>query len=318
VEAVEKKLRNIFQSTSAGLFLLDNNGNILTCTPTLLRILGFEDTGLVSINGQNFAALFFQEPNQFRQMMQNVSEFERLETEDLMLKNGSETNPLWVHCLLSKVEVGGVSRFEGVIFDISQRVASEKAIQHEANYDALTGLLRRNVAEMHLRKYLASENNDHKSVVVLLLDLDGFKQANDTYGHDAGDAVLIQTAKRLESCVRQNDVVCRLGGDEFLIILFNCTSMIGFNIAEQIITAIRVPVTVSDSVSINVGVSVGIAQFPNHGNNVETLLKAADDAMYEVKRNGKNGYAIKDKSGVITVTRPTSQKHNAAHERWIV
>jgi diguanylate cyclase (GGDEF)-like protein len=96
--------------------------------------------------------------------------------------------------------------------------------------------------------------------------------------------------------------------------------MIGFNIAEQIIAAIRVPVpvSVSDSISIHVGVSIGIAQFPNHGNNVETLLKAADDAMYEVKRKGKNGYAIKDKSGVITVTRPTPQKRNAVYEQWIV
>ena len=308
VEAVEKKLRNIFQSTSAGLFLLDNNGNILTCTPTLLRILGFEDTGLVSLNGQNFAAMFFKEPEQFQQMIKNVSELERLETQDLMLKNDSEAKPLWVHCLLSKVEVGGVSRFEGVIFDISQRVASEKATQHEANYDALTGLLRRNVAELQLRKYLASNS---KSVVVLMLDLDGFKKANDTYGHDAGDVVLKQTAKRLESCVRHNDIVCRLGGDEFLIILFNCTlATTAFSIAEEIITAIRMPVTINEKITVNIGVSIGIALFPTHGDNVEALLKSADDAMYQVKRNGKNGYAIKGKDGVITVTHPTPQKQS--------
>ena len=308
VEAVEKKLRNIFQSTSAGLFLLDNNGNILTCTPTLLRILGFEDTGLVSLNGQNFAAMFFKEPEQFQQMIKNVSELERLETQDLMLKNDSEAKPLWVHCLLSKVEVGGVSRFEGVIFDISQRVASEKATQHEANYDALTGLLRRNVAELQLRKYLASNS---KSVVVLMLDLDGFKKANDTYGHDAGDIVLKQTAKHLESCVRHNDIACRLGGDEFLIILFNCTlATTAFSIAEEIITAIRTPIIINEHITINIGVSIGIALFPTHGDTVEVLLKSADDAMYQVKRNGKNGYAIKGKDGVITVTHPTPQKQS--------
>jgi diguanylate cyclase (GGDEF)-like protein/PAS domain S-box-containing protein len=313
VEAVEKKLRNIFQSTSAGLFLLDFEGNILTCTPTLLRILGFEDTGLVSLNGQNFAAMFFKEPTQFQQMMHNVSALERLETQDLRLINDSETKPLWVHCLLSKVEVGGVSRFEGVIFDISQRVASEKAIQREANYDALTGLLRRNVAELRLRNYLADSG---KSVVVLMLDLDGFKKANDTYGHDAGDMVLKQTAKQLESCVRHNDIVCRLGGDEFLIILFNCTlASTAFSIAEEIITAIRTPVIINEKVTVNVGVSIGIALFPIHGDNVETLLKAADDAMYEVKRNGKNGYAIKGKDGKITVTRPNPQKHTIKLER---
>lgn len=314
VEAVEKKLRNIFQSTSAGLFLLDFEGKILTCTPTLLKILGFEDTGLVSLNGQNFATMFFKEPTQFQQMMQNVSTRERLETQDLRLINDSETKPLWVHCLLSKVEVGGVSRFEGVIFDISQRIASEKAIQREAHYDALTGLLRRNVAESRVRNYLADDSG--KSVVVLMLDLDGFKQANDTYGHDAGDIVLKQTAKRLESCVRHNDIVCRQGGDEFLIILFNCTlASTAFSIAEEIITTIKTPVIINEKITINVGVSIGIALFPIHGDNVEALLKAADDAMYEVKRNGKNGYAIKGKDGKITVTRPNPQKHTTKHER---
>lgn len=314
VETVEKKLRSIFQSTSAGLFLLDFEGNILTCTPTLLRILGFEDTGLVSLNGQNFAAMFFKEPTQFQQMMHNVSARERLETHDLRLINDSETAPLWVHCLLSKVEVGGVSRFEGVIFDISQRVASEKAIQREANYDALTGLLRRNVAESRLNEYINSDNS--KPVVVLMLDLDGFKKANDTHGHDAGDIVLKQTAKQLESCVRHNDIVCRLGGDEFLIILFNCTlASTAFSIAEEIITAIRTPVIINEKTTVNVGVSIGISLFPIHGDNVETLLKAADDAMYEVKRNGKNGYAIKGKDGKMTVTRPNPQKHTIKLER---
>jgi diguanylate cyclase (GGDEF)-like protein len=196
-------------------------------------------------------------------------------------------------------------RFEGVIFDISKRVATEKAIQYEANYDALTGLLRRNVAELQLKKHLASANGG-ATTVVLFLDLDGFKKANDTYGHDAGDTVLIETARRLESCVRHNDVVCRLGGDEFLILLFDCAPVTtGFSIAEKIIAAIQMPVAIDDSVAIKVGVSIGISVFPVHGSNVEELLKSADEAMYEVKRKGKNGYGIKNKNGTIVVNRPS-------------
>ncbi len=307
VELVEKRLRNIFESTSAGLFLLDKEGNILTCTPTLLKILGYEDTGLVSINGQEFGSLFFKEPTQFQQMMQNAQETEQLEAQDLMLKEDTMEKPLWVHCLLSKIIDGtGAIRFEGVIFDISKRVATEKAMLYEANHDALTGLLRRNAAELQLRKHFASEKNP--STIVLLLDLDGFKKANDTYGHDAGDIVLIETARRLESCVRHNDVVCRLGGDEFVVILFDCAAIkIGFGIAEQIIAAIQMPVYVNPKVSINVGVSIGIALYPVHGTNVEALLKSADEAMYEVKRKGKNGYGIKNNNGAIAVKRPFAQ-----------
>jgi diguanylate cyclase (GGDEF)-like protein/PAS domain S-box-containing protein len=315
VEFAEKKLRNIFESTSAGLFLLDKDGKILTCTPTLLKIVGYEDNHLIAINGQNFATLFFKEPLQFQQMMQNALALEQLESHDLMLHNDTEENPLWVHCLLSKiVDTFGVTRFEGVIFDISKRVAAEKAMRYEANHDSLTGLLRRNAAEIKLRQHLASENS--ASTIVLLLDLDGFKKANDTYGHDVGDIVLIQTARRLESCVRHNDIVCRLGGDEFLIILFNCDPIsTGFAIAEEIISTIKVPVDIDAEVTVDIGVSIGIALFPMHGTNVESLLKSADEAMYEVKRKGKNGYGIKNKNGVISVNRPSNQrrKQHAVH-----
>jgi diguanylate cyclase (GGDEF)-like protein/PAS domain S-box-containing protein len=310
VESAEKKLRNIFESTSAGLFLLDKEGKILTCTPTLLKILGYEDDHLIAINGQNFATLFFKEPLQFQQMMHNALELEQLEAQDLMLHNDTEENPLWVHCLVSKiVDSFGMTRFEGVIFDISKRVATEKIMHYEANHDALTGLLRRNAAELQLRKHLSAANS--AAIILLMLDLDGFKQANDTYGHDVGDIVLIQTARRLEACVRHNDIVCRLGGDEFLIILFNCDAIsTGFNIAEEIINSIRIPITTDAKITVNIGVSIGISLFPMHGSNIETLLKSADEAMYEVKRNGKNGYGIKGKNGLISVNRPPTQKRD--------
>ncbi|CAG1022988.1 putative signaling protein [Patescibacteria group bacterium] len=308
IEIVEKKLRSIFVSTSAGLFLLDKSGNVLICTPTLQKILGYQDTNAFSINGQNFATLFFKEPSQFQQMLQNAMESEQLEAQDLRLQRDTDDNQLWVHCLLSKIiDASGMTRFEGVIFDISKRVASEKAMQYEANHDALTGLLRRNAAEIQLRKHLASERK--ASTIVLLLDLDGFKKANDTYGHDAGDMVLVETARRLESCVRHNDIVCRLGGDEFLVILFNCSPVtMGFSIAEQIINAIRKPVIIGDKISVSIGISIGLSVFPIHGSNVEVLLKSADEAMYEVKRQGKNGYGIRGKNNAIMVHRPFANK----------
>ena len=107
--------------------------------------------------------------------------------------------------------------------------------------------------------------------------------------------------------MRHNDIVCRLGGDEFLIILFNCSAIkIGFGIAEKIISSIKKPIEINHRVKVNIGVSIGIALFPVHGDNVEKLLKSADEAMYEVKRNGKNGYGIKGKSGSISVNRPSA------------
>lgn len=304
IESVEKKLRNIFESTSAGLFLLDKYGNVLTSTPTLLRLLGYEDTGLISINGQNFADLFFKEPKLFKNMLKNALESEQLETGDLRISNDTEHNQIWVHCLVSKIiDSTGEINFEGVILDISKRIAKEKAMQYEANYDALTGLLRRNAGELKFKKHLTSPLS--ASTIVMLLDLDGFKKANDTYEHDAGDMVLIETARRLERCVRHEDILCRLGGDEFLIVLASCSPVtVSFTIAEKIIKTIREPIVIGKNINVNIGVSIGLSVFPVHGTTVETLMKSADEAMYEVKRKGKNGYGIKGKDGSIKVQQP--------------
>ena len=126
------------------------------------------------------------------------------------------------------------------------------------------------------------------------MDLDGFKQANDSYGHDVGDKVLIKTASRLTACVRSADLVCRLGGDEFLIIILNSNSSdIALSIAEKIIKSIQFPMPIDNTLSIQVGVSVGVAVAPEHGKSFEDLVKSADEAMYEVKRQGKNGHGIK-------------------------
>lgn len=310
IESVEKKLRDIFQSTSAGLFLLDEQGNILTCTPTLLNVLNYEDSSLIAIHGQNFAQLFFKEPERFQQMLQNAQESGQLEADDLMLCNNTEEHPLWAHCLLSKVIYkDGITRFEGVVLDISKRVAAEKATQYEANHDTLTGLLRRSAAEQQLKKQLTLDN--YGSIILLLLDLDGFKMVNDTYGHDVGDSVLIETTKHFEACVRHHDIVCRLGGDEFLIVLLDCKSVdTSFKIAEEIIALLSLPMTPKENIVVNIGVSIGISLFPMHGNDVESLLKAADEAMYKVKDAGRNGYAIKGKNGVIVVNRPLAKRRD--------
>jgi diguanylate cyclase (GGDEF)-like protein/PAS domain S-box-containing protein len=298
LKSEESKLRSIFESTSAGLFLLNKNGHIVSCVPTLQKIVGYEN---IDITNLNFASLLCQDPKVFQQMLQNALESEQLETRDLQLKNTGE-RALWVHCLLSKIDISDRVYFEGAVFDISKRVATEKAMLYEASYDLLTGLLRRNAAEARLKQQLIAA--DDSSIIVLLLDLDGFKKANDTYGHDIGDQVLIETAKRLKTCVRRSDIVSRLGGDEFLIILLdNDVTDTGLIVAEKMIASIKAPVTIDDLISVNVGVSIGIALYPQHGSSVEALLKSADQAMYEVKRQGKNGYGIKDDSGIINVKR---------------
>ena len=127
-------------------------------------------------------------------------------------------------------------------------------------------------------------------MAVLFVDLDGFKSVNDTYGHDAGDAVLREVAGRLGRVVRDTDTVARAGGDEFVLVLADLQARENASgVAAKTIESLAQPINVNDR-QVLVGASVGIALFPADGSDVDGLIKAADTAMYEVKRAGKNGY----------------------------
>ena len=293
IEHIEKQLRTVFESTSAGLFELDAQGKLLTCNPTLTRVLNKPHLALEALVGQDFAEQFFEHAEHFQYMLRDALLSGQLETKDFLLSGAKGQEALWVHCLLSKI--GGSesdARFEGVVFDISKRVADEQAIRYQAEYDALTGLLRRSAAEMQLKALLVVPMQI--PVSVMLLDLDGFKAVNDLHGHDAGDQVLVEVARRLKASVRNQDVLARLGGDEFLVILKRCETInVERVIAEKIIDAVKQPIVLNSQVIVRIGVSIGIATYPEHGHDMASLLKAADEAMYGIKRNGKNGFAVK-------------------------
>lgn len=300
IQHMEQQLRQIFDSSSAGLFFLDNNGQLMSYNPTLLKVLHCDMDMAPTYSGEDFATLFISEVDEFEHMLSNVIQTGQLHSQDFLLKQ-EHTPPIWVHCLLSKViSTQGEDRIEGVIFDVSRRVKNEQAIKHKAEHDSLTGLLQRQAIKERFERYVLAENKP--DVSVFLLDLDGFKQANDTYGHDVGDKVLTKTASRLKACVRSDDLVCRLGGDEFLVIILNNhSSDIALTIAKKMINNIQFPMPINKTLSVNVGVSIGISITPQHGQSFEDLVKAADEAMYEVKRQGKNGYGIKTEDNQIQV-----------------
>ena len=300
IQHMEQQLRNIFDSSSAGLFLLDNDGYLISYNPTLLKVMHCENQPALTFTEEDFASLFINEKSKFQRMLNDALLSEELQSQDFSLKQ-DQASSAWVHCLLSKVtSETGKERIEGVIFDVSKRVKNEQAIKHKADHDSLTGLLLREAARDRLEHHMLS--SEELAVSVILLDLDGFKQANDTYGHDVGDKVLVKTASRLSACVRSGDLVCRLGGDEFLIIVLDSNSSdIALAIAEKIITNIQFPMPIDSSLSVQVGVSVGVAIAPGHGEHFDDLVKSADEAMYEVKRQGKNGYGIKIAANQIKV-----------------
>lgn len=187
---------------------------------------------------------------------------------------------------------GQVSHYVAVLEDITQRKAAEERVQHTAQFDQLTDLPNRRLFFDRLGQAMNLGQRDGSSGALMFLDLDHFKEVNDQLGHGAGDVVLIAVAKRLREQVRQSDTVARLGGDEFTVILPSLRDRHdAVRVANNIIAAIGQPIEL-DGTQARVGITIGIALFPQHGHTVEQVLKAADDAMYRAKDAGRNGYAF--------------------------
>jgi diguanylate cyclase (GGDEF)-like protein len=188
--------------------------------------------------------------------------------------------------------VGGLA----VLFAAYRRVqlrerAAQSRIERLAHFDMLTGLPNRALLMDRLSQESARAKRGARAFAVLMFDLDGFKKVNDTWGHAAGDYVLKQVATRARQCVRASDTIGRLGGDEFLAILPETTLEGAQGVAEKLRAALKEPYEVPKATA-NVGASVGIAVFPQHGTDADELQRAADAALYHSKREGKNRISV--------------------------
>ncbi|MFP5404324.1 MAG: EAL domain-containing protein [Gammaproteobacteria bacterium] len=181
-------------------------------------------------------------------------------------------------------------RLIGTYLDISARKAAEDTIRHQAHYDPLTQLPNRRLFLDRLGQDIVKARRDRHSLALLLIDLDEFKEVNDTLGHDAGDRLLQEAARRIRRCVRDSDTVARLGGDEFTVVLTELSSHAhAEDIAQKITDALAEPFHLGDEV-VYVSASLGITLYPADADDIDTLMKHADQAMYAAKRQGRNRF----------------------------
>ena len=220
-------------------------------------------------------------------------------------KNG-EIYPEWVTITAVKSDEGTVTHYVSTMTDITLRKAAEDEIQHLAFFDPLTQLPNRRLLLDRLETALAASARNKSYGALMFIDLDNFKNLNDTLGHDMGDMLLRQVAQRLSACMRANDTVARLGGDEFVVMLENLNGAVeeaatlSKTIGEKILTALNQTYQLANH-QYHSTPSIGIALFIGHRDTVDDLLKYADIAMYEAKAAGRNTLRFFDPKMQVTI-----------------
>ena len=203
-------------------------------------------------------------------------------------KDGSEYTVLTVMSPLRQID-GTITNYVAIQDDITEQKLVEKRLQHLVNYDVLTGLPNRLQLEERAKYAIRLASRNASTLALIFLDLDNFKDVNDSLGHSFGDTLLIELSKRLQLALREEDTLSRLGGDEFILLLPDIDARGAALVAEKLLLKISSPYK-HNHTELNLTASIGIALYPNDGQDLETLSKQADAAMYRVKQEGRNGF----------------------------
>ena len=203
-------------------------------------------------------------------------------------RKSGEIYPEWLSISLLKNENGKITHYIGIFSDITERKTAEDKIKYLAQHDPLTGLPNRNLLHDRVTVVLAHAQRKQEQAAFLLFDLDNFKQVNDNFGHQTGDALLQEVANRLRGLVRASDTICRLGGDEFVLVLNDISDRSDVIRASEGLLRSICPELAIQGQPMGISPSIGIALYPRDGADLETLLANADRAMYCAKREGGN------------------------------
>jgi diguanylate cyclase (GGDEF)-like protein/PAS domain S-box-containing protein len=286
----ERQLRlaaHVFRHSSESIMINDKSNFIIEVNRAFTELTGYS---LDEVKGKNPKLLSAgQTPAEvYQNMWQSIAEKGSWQGELLDRSRDGRVYPKWLSISVVRNSYGDIDFYIGSFTDISERKAAELHIRHLANHDALTGLLNRFGLQNRMDQAIATAARNEYRVAVLVLDMDRFKQVNDTLGHAAGDALLIEVARRLHENVRESDIVARLGGDEFVIILSNVESLIGAKrLAEKFLDSLGQTYRYGNN-EMHSTPSIGLALFPNDGQDCDTLMKNADTAMYQAKELGRN------------------------------
>ena len=286
----EEKYRSILETIQEGYFEVDFAGNFTFFNDSLYRNLGYSKEELMGMNNRQYtdkehSKKLFQT---FNKVYNTGEPTERFDWQ-IIRKDGTKRY-VESSVSLQKDSSGKPAGFRGIVRDVTERKQIEQQLNHIATHDTLTGLPNRMLFIDRLGVALAQSKRNRHKLAVMMLDLDNFKNVNDTLGHMVGDQLLKEVGYRLSGLLRQNDTVARLGGDEFIVLLSDLERMEDvIRVAEIILKAFK-QLFVCGNHKLTSSTSIGIAVYPDDGNDIDSLLKNSDMAMYFVKMHGRNNY----------------------------
>jgi len=293
-EVYLERAAKVFEYSKEGILVTDANNCIISVNRSFTEITGYTPEEAMGRDPSFLSS--GREDDQFYQgMWDSLSKTGTWQGELWNRRKNGDVYPESLTIISVKGDDGAVINHIGIFGDISERKQAEARIQQLAHYDVLTGLPNRVLFSDRLEQALIYAQRSQSSVALLFLDLDRFKQINDTLGHGVGDQLLQMVAQRLLGCVREQDTVSRQGGDEFIVVLPG-TDMAGAeSVADKMLQSVIQPYQLEGHV-LRISSSIGIAMYPEHAQDAETLIKYADVAMYQAKEGGRNKYLHFDPS----------------------
>lgn len=286
----EERMREamvVFDASNQGIMTADARAVITSVNPAFCAITGYAAEEVIGQTPSMFKS-GRHDPAFYENIWQTLDVTGRWEGEIWNRRKSGEVYPQWLSISTVRDGRGEVIKYVSLFSDITRRKQREELIWRQANFDSLTGLANRNLLHDRLERAFAHGRRGGQRVGLIFLDLDGFKWINDTLGHDVGDEMLVEVAARLRACVREQDTVGRLGGDEFTLIAEEIADVEALqSVAEKVLAVLREPFMLAGA-SRYISGSLGITVFPDDGESVQALLRNADIAMYQAKQLGKN------------------------------
>lgn len=280
----------IYQYSSQGMFVTDTNNNIISMNPSFTAITGYTEQQVIGKN-PSYLSSGIHDSLFYKQMWESITNTGGWSGEIWNKRQNGEIYPEYMDISTVTDDNGFLDHHLALFTDITERKKADKIILEQANYDSLTKLANRHLFQQNLQREIYKSNRSQLPLALLFIDLDHFKDINDTNGHDVGDRLLIEVAQRITACVRNIDAVARFGGDEYTVILAELEDRYIIElITQKIINSLQKPFLI-DEHQVYISASIGITLYPGDSLDMISMLKHADQAMYKAKAKGRNCFS---------------------------